>query len=200
MKLIAGALLTATFAVGCAVGPDDDVLPIDPNPARVACSSALKLTGTWVAGTPARDMVETSPTYTPDGCWGVGTWTFTASVDPSGEARDITGDGAADLCGEYNSTAPAVLEASYSFRAEHVDAIDNGVVVGYDSKLTVLSGQGSSQLIKLSLGDDGAGDCEANFELRSADQKIEWVFRPSQTDADGKIIGVGEFVRFLDPQ
>jgi hypothetical protein len=200
MRLIAGALLTATFSVGCAVGDEDKTKPFDPNLEKVVCSAAFSLTGTWTAGTPTRDLNEASPTYTPDGCWGVGTWTFTAALDRAAEVRDITGDKVGDRCGEYNGTAEPRVEPSYSFRVEHVDAIDNGVVVGYDNKITMLAGQSSMEIIKIKLGDDGAGDCEANLELRSADRMMEWIFKPSQTDADGKIIGVGEFVQFSEPQ
>ena len=204
MKLIAGALLTATFAMGCAVGPDDEeVLPIDPNPARVACSAAFTLSGTYVPGTPTRNLNPSSPEYAPSGCWGVGTWTFTAAIDRAAEVPDITGDKAGDRCGEYNGTAEPRVEASYSFRVDRIESTNtNGQPDGTGSllKLTLLAGKASSEVIQLKIGDDGAGDCESDFELRSADRMMEWIFKPSQTDADGKIAGAGHFVQFLDPQ
>lgn len=203
MKLIAGALLTATFATGCFVGPDEDVLPIDPNPARVACSAAFTLSGTWAAGTPTRNLDPNSPEYTPTGCWGVGTWTFTAAIDRAAEVRDITGDKEGDRCGEFEATLEPRVESSYSFRVDRVESLNaNGQPDGSGSilKYTLLAGKASSELIQMKIGDDGAGDCEGDIELRSADRTMEWIFKPSQTDADGRIVGTGEYTQFLDPQ
>lgn len=74
-----GAMLLLGLSVGaCGVGEDEYTPPEDYGDRNeqlgVICDATFNITGTFVAGTPAR------PAEIPTGCWPVGTWTFTASV------------------------------------------------------------------------------------------------------------------------
>jgi len=188
-------ILVSLFGVGCGVG-DDKVEPNDPNPENIICSDSFKLTGTFTPGLPARDA------DSPTGCWPVGTWTFTAALDPSSEGiRDITGDQLADRCGEVARTTAATFDASYSFTVSRTMDGD-GWIEGYQLAGTSVAADGRTMwndkvLYKLKVTEGGSLDCEGGLELYSPDGKSYWNLHPTQ--ADGQPIGgTGDFVLYAE--
>jgi hypothetical protein len=136
----------------------------------IVCNSAFKITGTFTAGTPGRPTDETTGEPI-TGCWPIGTWTFTASVDT--ENNECT-------------PAPTVL-AGYSFRVDGMDDGD-GIVRSYMN----LGALGDLQY-HLSVSSNGQG-CEGNFEIGSADGKQYWNLQPVlPNDAPAMIAGHGDY-------
>lgn len=190
----AGAwILSFACLAACGVGDEDD-LGGDPNPNGLRCSAAFTVTGTFSPGTPARPLdPETSLPI--DGCWPVGTWTFTAAVDTTQEVVDITGDGVGDRCGEVSGTSAPTLEASYSFRVDRTeDPASDGLVESY----TYLGNAPTFHKVKVSSG--GAGDCEGIMEFVSADKKQWWTFNPALGETSNALTGTGDFTSYEDPQ
>jgi hypothetical protein len=198
---LAGACLLILFA-GCGVGDDSDldppIEPIDPNPNRMVCSEGFTVRGTWAAGTPARPLDE------PTGCWPVGTWTFTATIDPQYEAADLDGDAVGERCGQVPGTSAPTLEPSYSFT---VNRVDNGD--GWEESY-IFNGE-EARLFRIKVSEGGAKECEGQLELLSPDDKQLWSFKPNQgvaLDDNGnpvpgsatELIGSGEYIVFLDSQ
>ena len=71
-------LVLLGLSVGaCGVG-DEDYTPPETDDRNeklgIICDATFAITGTFVAGTPAR------PAEVPTGCWPVGAWTFTATI------------------------------------------------------------------------------------------------------------------------
>jgi hypothetical protein len=189
-------ILVSLFGVGCGVG-DDNVEPNDPNPEGIVCTDAFKITGTFTPGTPTRDA------DTPTGCWPVGTWTFTASLDPTDTyVRDITGDMKPDRCGQVAKTAPATVDASYSFVVNRTqdpngtDWVDSVTLTGAapSGAHTVWN---DKVLYKLSITEGGGLDCEGNLELYSSDGKSYWNLHPMQADGQ-PLSGFGDFTLYTD--
>ncbi|MGN6108867.1 MAG: hypothetical protein ACTHU0_27420 [Kofleriaceae bacterium] len=182
----AGTFLVLSLMAGaCGVGEDGEPLePIDPNPNRIACTSAFKTRGTWTAKDPLR------PADSPTGCWPVGTWTFTATLDNEAEVLDIDGDGVGDRC--EGSNVPQ-LAASYSFV---VNRMDDGE--GWVESYQYTGDTSIHQLHKVSVSEGGGGECEGEVELVSADKKGYWVLKPMQTRE--AIDGFGAYTKYLEPQ
>ena len=192
MKRAIGILLALTGA--CAVGPDGpDQEPIDPNPERIVCSASFKTVGTWTAGVPVRDLDPASPDYTPTGCWPVGTWTFTATLDNTLDVKDITGDQVGDRCGEVPATAVPRVEASYTFRVDRTPTEE-----GLEETYAMTGALSGSALYRLKVTEGGGGECEGGVEIYSTDNKQYWNFKPVQTGA--AITGQGEYTEYLDAQ
>ncbi|HWU86884.1 MAG TPA: hypothetical protein VN253_06400 [Kofleriaceae bacterium] len=168
----------------------------DPNPSKMVCTDAFKVTGTWTAGTPVRDA------DSPTGCWPVGTWNFTVSLDPTDtEILDITGDRKPDRCGAVSATKAATFDGSYSFVVTRTDDGD-GWVDAY--ALTGAVTQGSQKvwntkvIYKLDVSEGGAGECEGGIELYSADGKEYWNLKPSLTG--NSIAGFGNYALYEETQ
>jgi hypothetical protein len=171
-------LLFATLAA-CSVGGDDG--PPGGGPGSddhnmtlgIVCNSGFKITGTFTAGTPERPIDEsTGDPLT--GCWPIGTWTFTATVDT--ENNECT-------------PAPAVL-SGYSFR---VDGMEDGE--GITRSYVNLSTLGDLQS-HLSVSSNGQG-CEGNFEIGSADGKQYWNLQPViPNEAPTTIEGHGDYALY----
>jgi hypothetical protein len=203
----AGAcLLTSVVLAACGVGDEGGNNEPDPNPNRLKCSAAFTTTGSFTPGTPGRPLVDgdddplTPPTEV-QGCWPVGTWTFTASIDNAAVVTDITGDGNGDRCGELSGTNAPAVEASYSFRVDRTDDPDSdGLLETY----TYLGSSPNFAQVKISEG--GGGDCEGIMEFLSQDKREHWTFNPSIcTSANcqppsNNIAGVGDYIFYLDPQ
>jgi hypothetical protein len=196
-KRLGAFCLVSLFGVGCGVG-DDKVEPNDPNPENIVCTDNFKLTGTFTPGLPARDA------DSPTGCWPVGTWNFTAALDPSSDTiRDITGDQLPDRCGEVAKTAPATFDASYNFTVTRTMDADGwvedtqltGATIGPDGRTM----WNDKVLYKLKITEGGTLDCEGGLELYSQDGKSYWNLHPTQ--ADGQPIGgTGDFVLYAEPK
>ena len=144
----------------------------------VTCNGAFKLTGTFTPGTPARP-IDPDTTLPLTGCWPVGTWTFTAAVDPAGT----------------NCKTPPEVLPSYSFRLDRAEGTD---MQGLSDTVTNLTSIGN-KLWHLSVSSNGQG-CEGNFEFGSPDGKDYWDMKPvllnppNATDPPtNKIVGNGDY-------
>jgi hypothetical protein len=199
---VGACLFVSFFAVGCGVG-DDDVLPNDPNPDNLVCTDAFKVTGSFVAGTPERPITDPeNPTDPFTGCWPVGTWNFTASLDPGDEnVVDITGDQVGDRCGAVGGTQAATFDASYSFTVNRTDDGD-GWVDSYVLNGAVQEGEqwrwNDKLLFRLKVTEGGGGECEGGLELYSADGKSYWNLKPALTG--NAISGFGDFKLYEESQ
>lgn len=186
-----GFVLISLCAAACGVGEDGDNNPADdlpyededPNPNRLQCSEAFRITGTWTPKEPLKP-VDVS------GCWGVGTWSFTVAVDSTAPVLDITGDGQGDRC--QGAAAPQ-LAPGYSFEVNKVMDDDGWVETwAYTGPTTFHS------LYQLKVSEGGGGECEGGLTLISADRKSMWNFKPALNN--GTLTGQGDFTVFLDPQ
>lgn len=210
----AGAFLFASmFVVACGVGDEgSNNEPTNPNPNRLKCSAAVTVSGTFQESTTnPRPLDPLGPdgeagtaddnTTTIGGCWPVGTWTFTATVDSTSDVVDITGDGVGDRCGEVSGTSPPTFESSYSFKVERTeDPNSDGLVETYQYL-------GSSPgFVSVHVSEGGGGDCEGIVEFKNSDATQWWTFNPTIctsancTPASNSIAGSGDFTTYLDPQ
>src|SRR5262249_32914568 len=131
------------FATGCLVSTDRDPIP-DNNTLGRVCSTELATAGSFLQSMPA----PANPDGTPyEGCWPIGTWTFTATV------------GMGDC-----SKQPTVLK-QYQFRAEQALDTDGLPYQTY----TYLTDPNARNRLKISQGGDGL--CEGELNLFSADGK-----------------------------
>jgi hypothetical protein len=144
----------------------------------VTCNGAFKLTGTFTPGTPARP-IDPDTNLPLTGCWPVGTWTFTAAVDPAGT----------------NCKSAVEVLPSYSFRLDRAEGTD---MQGLTDTVTNLTSIGD-KLWHLSVSSNGQG-CEGNFEFASADGKDYWDMKPAllnppnATDPPStKLVGNGDY-------
>jgi hypothetical protein len=200
----AGALLALMFAAACGVGSDSSeppgvdaaVEPTTPNPLGIKCTDAMRLTGTFTAST-ARPVDV-------GGCWPAGTWTFSATLDPSNEAiLDINGDKMPDRCGQVAGTAAATFKTSYSFIVTRTDDGD-----GYADTYAMATGQpfattcatAGDCVARLKITEGGARECEGGLEIYSADRKQYWNFHPTQATGSTTLEGLGEFTQYVEAQ
>jgi hypothetical protein len=159
---------------GPGTGSDDHNMTLG-----ILCNSGFKITGTFAPGTPARP-IDPDTSLPAKGCWPVGTWTFTATVDS-----------ATNEC----AAPPAVLP-SYSFR---VDRMDDGISGLVESRTSLTDAGNMTSHIAVS--ETGQG-CEASFELGSADGKDYWNMRPLLLNApDGMppsttLAGSGDYAEY----
>jgi len=157
-------MLTLTEA--CGVGGDDGGTPVPPLDNSEVCVAAFTVTGTFAVdpNTPLPTDKNGAPI---SGCWPVGTWSFTASLDPSA-TFDPSG---APKC----TTAPTVLN-SYSFKVTRT----SDPMGGTDTiqTLTSTTTLGGGMQYHLSLSANGQG-CEGSFEFGSADGTQYWNMKPT---------------------
>ena len=203
MKRTPGACLVLAVVGGaCGVGEDEILEPIDPNPNRVACSVGLKTQGTFSPGVPGRPIVPADPDDPEDvarplaGCWPVGTWTFTATIDPAAEVLDIDGDGVGDRCGEVPGTALPQLAPSYSYRVDRV--MDDVEALGWTETITVLTGTTESRLVRMKISEGGGGECEGGMEYDNPERTALYSLKPALEGTT--LTGFGEYTLYLDPQ
>jgi hypothetical protein len=206
---LVSALLFGACGVGDpGTGPDEP----DPNPNGIQCSAAIATSGSFQED-PAnpRPLDPIGPdgevgtaddnTLPIGGCWPVGTWTFTATIDATAPVVDSDGDGEGDRCGEVSGTTVPGLESSYSFRVTRTeDPGAGGLVESYQYLGT------SPNFFGIKVSEGGSGDCQGIVEFKSPDSKQWWTFNPTIcTSANcvppsNTIIGSGDFTQYLEPQ
>jgi hypothetical protein len=130
------------------------------------CTQTLKHSGSFVQSKAPPPKEDGTP-YT--GCWPIGTWTFTAAVEGPGDC-----DNTPSLLPQYQFKVDEMLDA---------DGIPYQVNT-YMTDPTV------RHRVKVSQG--GAGLCEGELNLFSADGKEVWILKPSMY-ADLHLEGEGEY-------
>lgn len=173
MLRIAG--VSALFLVtGCLVSSDPDPVPTPPDLLGRICTQQLAVTGSFVQSVAPPANADGTP-Y--EGCWPIGTWTFSATV----------GDGDC-------STKPTPL-AQYQFKGELMPDPDvpgdNFQVFTYMTDPTIRN------RLKVSQGGDGL--CEGELNLFSTDGKQVFILKP-ELYADSHLGGMGEFQLFGSDQ
>lgn len=197
-----GACLVMSLLIGCGVGGGggdgfDDPEDLDPNPNKLTCSDAFKISGSFVESEPRPADVA--------GCWAVGTWTFTVSRDPGEDnVLDITGDQKPDRCGAVSGTTAATSETNFVFQ---VTLEGDPEIPGDSFEKYALEGQTivgertqwNGKLVeKMKVTEGGSGECEAGIELISMDGKSEWNVKPSL--AGTTLTGIVDFALYQDSQ
>jgi hypothetical protein len=160
-------LLGLTLALG--VAPGCLASPASPASDRqqqlgIVCEAQVKIAGHF----------ETSAARPADvfGCWPVGTWTFSASVESS------------------DCASPPALAPQYAFAvARDADSIETYRYLGATS----------SEGIALKVSSGGSGLCEGGLMIYSADRKTLVNLKPT-LHADGTITGNGEVELYATPQ
>ena len=203
IQRIGACILLSSLGVGCGVG-DEGVDPIDPNPNKLVCTDAFKVTGSFVPGTPARPVTDPEDPASPfTGCWPVGTWNFTVTIDPTDEnIQDITGDQVADRCGSVTNTSIATFDASYSFTVNRTADANEDWIDSYTLTGSVQEGTktrwNDKYLYKVKVTEGGNRECIGGLELYSLDGKSYWNLQPAQ--AGTTINGFGDFHQYQEPQ
>ena len=172
-----GALILLGLSVGaCGVGDEDSTPDSDDRNEKlgIVCDATFTLTGTFVAGMPAR------PAEVPTGCWPVGEWTFTAKL------ADTT-------CAAGPDGAPAIIAVLPSYRFS-VGRIEGADMQGWVDTYTWAGDQAAVRRLKVTEG--GGGDCEGGLELFSADGTQFWNMKPAQEG--GVLSGVGEYSKYTE--
>lgn len=196
MTRIAGAsvlfvMLTLTGA--CGVGGDDPMpgggsgTPIPTIDTKRVCISGFTVTGTFTADTTVPRPTDPDTGLPLTGCWPVGTWTFTAAVDPN-VVVDPMGP---SRC----STTPAAL-SSYSFKvARTPDPAGGADTIQTLSMLSTLSG---GMQYHLAMSSNGQG-CEGSLEFGSADGSQYWNMKPtlSKDPAATAVGGGGDYTLYM---
>jgi len=137
-------------------------------PLGIVCNATFKTQGSFV-----QSMAQPADI---SGCWPIGTWTFTATVD-------------SNKC----PTAPSVLP-SYEFKVDWVvDADGNG-----DYTYTVNLPDPALHY-RVHVSGDGGGLCQGGFEIFSADGKQMWNMKPS-LETGNVLDGFGEYALYNTDQ
>jgi hypothetical protein len=176
-------VLASLVLIGaCGVG--DPAPPTNPmQAAERLCTDTYTLAGNFSLGMASPDRVDNETQQppgdgTPDiqGCWPVGTWTFT-----------LTRTG--------GDCSPAPTLPSVTFQ---VDFIDDPIEPAYEEILTAPSIADH----RLHVSQGGGGLCEGGLELYSADGKEVFNLHPTLNvfNTNGPLGGSGEFSRFSKNQ
>ena len=149
-----------------------------PDPTGRLCSMHYSLSGSFTAS-------QARPANNTDGCWPVGTWTFTAKVDTT----------------QSNTCSPAPMTLpSYQFEGDL--ATDPNDPMGppvetfkYDTDPTA-----TDVVVKVTEG--GAGSCAGELDLWDSPCKHVWVFQPETDtiDAMTTLSGQAEYNEFSSAQ
>jgi hypothetical protein len=172
MRILGACVVLGGLVLGaCGVGSDAPDSDNRDTQLGILCNATFTTTGSFTAAMPTRpaDVV---------GCWPVGTWVFTATVD-SNECP----------------AAPSVLN-SYSFKVARAVDPDPTKDIGYVESYTWLGDQ--SMLYKVGVSEIASG-CEGGLELYSADATEYWNMRPLLQD-NGTIVGFGEYAKYDSAQ
>jgi hypothetical protein len=161
-------LLTIVLLGACGVGQD----PV-PNPTARVCTATMSVTGSFVRGV--------APPLNPDGtmyegCWGVGTWTFQATVNQN----DCT-------------PAPTMLP-QYSFQGTLTTDPDTGDQIQQYAYVTDPSAR---SIVRVSAAANAA--CEGELSLYSSDGIKVTSLKP-WLNPDNTIVGDGEFAMYTNDQ
>ncbi len=173
MKRLAGAFALTVLATACGVGDPgtgDDGPGSGSNATGRVCGAVLSTTGTFAPDTAHPQPVENM------GCWPYGTWTFTAKV----EMNDC-------------QKQPPTLLPQYQMRVDYSLNADGDPVQSY----TFTTDPSARHLVKVSQG--GAGLCEGELQIFSADGKTVYLLKP-ELYGDGSLLGDGEYGVFNDDQ
>jgi hypothetical protein len=156
------AFVIASSLAACTTGDTP------PNPNGMTCSTELSLSGQF---TP-----DGSRPAAYDGCWGAGSWSFTASIS-------------SNTC----QTAPAVAPQYMFVAASELDMNGDPIV----DKFTLQAPDGASVMNVVKLSQLGNSICEGEVDICSADGKQVFQLRPDLTEAVGNAItGQGEFLQY----
>ena len=165
----AALFLALAASTGCAL----DEIPgggsgSDRNQALdIQCNATFKTSGSFVLGAPQPDDV--------GGCWPIGTWTFTATVDSN------------------ECATPPTLLPQYQFKVERLTDASGDPLDSY----TFVTEPDVHHRLKVSSG--GGGLCEGGLEIFSDDGKQYWNFKPA-LEADKSIDGFGEYALYNSDQ
>jgi hypothetical protein len=153
------------LSVGCLGGvvkefPNDKPPSDDRNTALgILCDAHLMLNGTF-----APDAAMPKPAEV-EGCWAVGIWTFSATVDMN------------------NGCEAPKLEKEYKFQVTR-DASDN-------ENYTYLTDP-ANEFVRVKVTSGGSGLCEGGVTIFSTDGKTVWNLKPNLF-ADNTLGGQGEY-------
>ncbi len=176
-------VLTLSATAACGVG-DDAPPPSTPDP-RI-CSANLSITGNFTLGMPAPDLVNNDTQMPPadglpdvEGCWPVGTWTWTMAVVDN-------------TCQTPPTPAP-----SYSFRTDYVLDANNEPTYTYS-----LIAPTSFPNYRLKVSSGGGGLCEGVIEFYTADGLESWILHPAldSFNMNGPLDGLAEYAQWSDAQ
>jgi hypothetical protein len=197
---VGACVFVSLLASGCGVGDEDEEFALD----RAICTDAFKVTGSLTPSTPRPVEDPNNPGDPFTGCWPVGTWNFTVTIDPSDEnIIDVDGDQQGDRCGVVSGTTAATFDASYSFTVNRREGSDGqGPEDSYVLNGAVQEGDkfrwNDKYLSRLKVTEGGGGECEGGLELFSTDGKSYWNMKPALTGTT--ITGFGDFKLFDQPQ
>jgi hypothetical protein len=159
------ALVGFSLLAACTTGDS----PTNTNTLGIQCSAELTVSGSFTASQPR-------PDDNADGCWPIGTWTFTAQ-----------------LVDGMNSCSPAPTPLpQYQFEGT-LSPDPNDPEGPQLQTFTFTTDPTVNNTVKVTEG--GSGSCSGDLELYSADGKQVWVLRPEvdTIDATSTISGDGEF-------
>lgn len=160
MRFGALAFLLGSSLVACTTGD------MKPDPNGMTCMTELSLQGSFTPD-------GTRPSGY-DGCWGAGTWTFTASVS-------------SNTC----SSAPQ-LAPQYKFVAATMADMQGDPIVDV---FTLQAPDPSTVMSLVKLTQLAATTCEGEVDICSADGKQVFQLRPDLTESAGTgISGQGEYL------
>jgi hypothetical protein len=182
---ICGVLVTLV-ASACTTG-SSGIEPGNPEAGNqqlgIKCSTSYATSGTFVPNT------ADPPPSGFDGCWPIGGWTFTLSIN-----TDPDSGGGVDSC------APANLEptplAQYQFTGSTTVNSD-----GDPEEHFTYTPQASDPNVNYSakVTEGGTGICEGNLKLFDATGTQVWTMNP-ELNADNSITGSAEFDSYTDDQ
>ena len=168
MKRLVGIFAILVLASACDVGGADDGDDGDDGPEdRITCMAELSVTGTFAMSAPQPIDVQ--------GCWPVGTWTFSTAV----VSNDCT-------------PAPTLLP-SYQFRVDRDTTAAEPDLTWIYTAVTP-----SDPTADVSVTSGGGGLCSGHFNIYSADGLTVWNLTPA-LQLGGAINGNGMYeVHTLD--
>lgn len=157
MKTPALILAPLALVAACDPGSVDDGQTQD----ELVCSASLTMAGTLAVSAPKPAEI--------DGCWPIGTWTFTATV------------------GEHDCSAAPTPLAQYQIKVDRDLASEDPDYTWTYEYLT-----DPSVTADIGVTSGGGGLCEAIVMLYSADGKTVWNMHPA-LQADNTLNGTGDY-------
>jgi len=140
-------------------------------PNDMSCTAQLSLTGTFAPD-------GTRPAAY-DGCWGAGSWTFTAAVTTN------------------NCDSSPALSPSYKFTAQSELDMNGDPIV---DKFALVTPDPSTVMNIVKLSQLGNAQCEGEIDICSSDLLHVFQLRPDLTESTGNTItGQGEYLSYNSP-